>query len=364
MKKTLLAIAITTSIFSSNAATVYDKDGTTLDLGGRVQSVLYSTKNNKAGENDASLENTARFSIGGKTQINDYIAGFAFAEWDMENGKDSVSAREQYVGADFGDFGLIKAGKTYDAVKHVIEPTDIFEDYGCLAQPECDDFRNGILKYEFDNHGFYASASIQTAADKQVVYGESGEDENIDMNVDSGFALAGGYTIEDVIFGPLSFNLGYSYTRMQNDEGKRPVLPAEDLTYIDNGRNIAASVSWGSLDAGWYLAALYTDKKWNFSNNKLGYTKGYEIVGGYTFDSGIGLYTGFENSYETVNNGDGKQPYLIERMIPVYLNYNANENFNIWAEARFFAGSTPEFGGYKFHNETGSRFSIGARYTF
>ncbi|WP_406017286.1 hypothetical protein [Succinivibrio sp.] len=45
MKKTLLGIAIITSGLCANAATVYDKDGTSIDIGGRVQSVLYSTKN-------------------------------------------------------------------------------------------------------------------------------------------------------------------------------------------------------------------------------------------------------------------------------------------------------------------------------
>ena len=364
MKKTLLGIAIITSGLCANAATVYDKDGTSLDIGGRVQSVLYSTKNNKAGNNDASIVNSSRFSISGKTKINDYVSGFGFAEWEMSNGKDDITAREQYVGTDFGDFGKLYAGKTYDAVKHVILATDIFEDYGCIAQPESDDFRNGMMKYEYDNHGFYASASIQTAADNQKVYGEPDGDTNVGMNVDSGFALSSGYTIDDVVFGPLSFNLGYSYVRLQNDTDKRVIIDPKTGTAIDNGRNVAASVSWGTTDEGLYLAALYTDKKWNFSNNILGYTKGYEIVGGYSFDNGIGVYTGFESSYETMDEGEGKAPSKIERRIPVYINYNANENFNVWAEAKFCAGGTPEFKGEKFHDDSGSQFAVGARYTF
>ncbi|SFS37584.1 Outer membrane protein (porin) [Succinivibrio dextrinosolvens] len=364
MKKTLLGIAIITSGLYANAATVYDKDDTTLEIGGRVQSVLYNTKYNQAGDHDASIVNSSRFSLSGRTRINDYVSGFAFAEWEMANGKDGISAREQYVGADFEDFGRLYAGKTYDAVKHVILATDIFEDFGGLAQPESDDFRNGILKYEYDNHGFYASASLQTAADNQKVYGEPDDDEDIEMNVDSGFALSAGYTIEDVVFGPLSFNLGYSYTRLQNDKEKRVIADPDSGTALDNGRNIAASISWGSTDEGLYIAALYTDKKWNFSNNILGYTRGYEIVGGYTFENGIGIYTGFENLYNTMDDGYGKQPNKIDRRIPVYVNFNANENFNVWAEARFNAGSTPEFGGMKFHEETGSVFSVGARYTF
>lgn len=360
MKKTVLGIAVITSSLCAQAATVYDKDGTSLDLGGRVQSVLYSTKHEQAaGDHDATIKNSARFSIGGKTKLNDFISGFGFAEWDMADGKDEVTAREQYVGADFNDYGKLYAGKTYDAVKHVIEATDVFEDDGGLAQPESDDFRNGTLKYEYDNHGIYASASLQTAADSQPVYGEDDA-----MNVDSGFALSTGYTFDDVLFGPLAFNLGYSYIRLQNDDGMRPGIPEANM-YVVNGRNVAASVAWGSTDSGPYLAALYTDKKWKFTGNIYGYTKGYELVAGYGFDNGISAFAGFESAYETMKDANGnKMPSLITRTVPVYVNYSANENFNIWAEARFAAGSTPKFGNAYYHDNTGSIFSVGARYTF
>ena len=360
MKKTVLGIAVITSSLCAQAATVYEKDGTSLELGGRVQSVLYSTKHEQAaGDHDATIKNSARFSIGGKTKLNDFISGFGFAEWDMADGNDEVTAREQYVGADFNDYGKLYAGKTYDAVKHVIEATDVFEDDGGLAQPESDDFRNGTLKYEYDNHGIYASASLQTAADSQPVYGEDDA-----MNVDSGFALSTGYTFDDVLFGPLAFNLGYSYIRLQNDDGMRPGIPEANM-YVINGRNVAASVAWGSTDSGPYLAALYTDKKWKFTGNIYGYTKGYELVAGYGFDNGISAFAGFESAYETMKDANGnKMPSLITRTVPVYVNYSANENFNIWAEARFAAGSTPKFGNAYYHDNTGSIFSVGARYTF
>lgn len=44
MKKSLLALAVVLAATSAtaSAATVYDKDGTTLTVGGRVQSVFYN----------------------------------------------------------------------------------------------------------------------------------------------------------------------------------------------------------------------------------------------------------------------------------------------------------------------------------
>ena len=40
MKKSLLALAVVAAATSANAATVYDKDGTSLAVGGRVQAVV------------------------------------------------------------------------------------------------------------------------------------------------------------------------------------------------------------------------------------------------------------------------------------------------------------------------------------
>ncbi|SFS75418.1 hypothetical protein SAMN02910357_01652 [Succinivibrio dextrinosolvens] len=42
MKKSLLALSVIAFVSSANAATVYDKDGTSLAVGGRVQSVFYN----------------------------------------------------------------------------------------------------------------------------------------------------------------------------------------------------------------------------------------------------------------------------------------------------------------------------------
>lgn len=44
MKKSLLALAIIAASTTATAATVYDKDGTSLAVGGRVQAVVYNGK--------------------------------------------------------------------------------------------------------------------------------------------------------------------------------------------------------------------------------------------------------------------------------------------------------------------------------
>ena len=381
MKKSLLALAIIAASTTATAATVYDKDGTSLAVGGRVQSVVYNGNGGAAvqGENgiadhDAGLVNSARLNIEGNTKINDYVSAFAFSEWDMADGNktangDNISTREQYVGADFGDFGKLLVGKTYDAANEVLAATDVFEDFGARLQGSINsDRRTGMFRYVYDNNGFFGSASYETAADETTVQGE-------DYDVEGGFALSAGYTIDDVVFGPLSFKAGYSYVKGQDDFTK--TIKVDDdgwsLGSFDTFKIISASIAWGSTDNGLYIGALYNTQRakqrlnWYVpsTNSSLAdKVKGYEFVVGYTFDNGIGAFTGYNFVDQKSKYGSYNTDSAIYRRVPVYVNYAINDNFNIWGEAEFDANSTTEKDHQLQGGETGTMLSAGARYTF
>ena len=377
MKKSLLALAIIAASTTATAATVYDKDGTSLAVGGRVQAVVYNGKADAAeiAEHDAGLVNSARLNIEGNTKVNDYVSAFAFSEWNMADGNksatgDSINTREQYVGADFGDFGKILVGKTYDAANEVLAATDVFEDFGARQQGSINnDRRTGMFRYVYDNNGFFGSVSYETASDETTVAGQ-------DANVEGGFAAAAGYTIDNVVFGPLSFKAGYSYVKGQDDsdELKGSITKyGEDGTWgFDDFKSISASVSWGSTDSGLYLGALYNTQraKQRLDGAQSSYknkVKGYEFVVGYTFDNGVGLFTGYNfTDAKTVDPeaDPSRADSAIYRRVPVYVNYAINDNFNIWGEAEFDANSTSEKDHQLQGGETGTMLSAGARYTF
>ena len=383
MKKSLLALAVVAAATSANAATVYDKDGTSLAVGGRVQAVVYNGNGgadvqgkNGIADHDAGLVNSARLNIEGNTKINDYVSAFAFSEWDMADGNktakgDNISTREQYVGADFGDFGKLLVGKTYDAANEVLAATDVFEDFGARLQGSINsDRRTGMFRYVYDNNGFFGSVSYETASDETTVAGQ-------DANVEGGFAAAAGYTIDDVVFGPLSFKAGYSYVKGQDDsdELKGSITNyGEDGTWgFDDFKIISASIAWGSTDNGLYIGALYNTQRakqrlnWYVpsTNSSLAdKVKGYEFVVGYTFDNGIGAFTGYNFVDQKSKYGSYNTDSAIYRRVPVYVNYAINDNFNIWGEAEFDANSTTEKDGQAQYGETGTLLSAGARYTF
>ena len=373
MKKSLLALAVVAAT-SANAATVYDKDGTSLAVGGRVQAVVYNGNAAGIAENDAGLVNSARLNIAGSTKINDSVSVFAFSEWNMADGNtsgqswgDSINTREQYVGADYGDFGKILGGKTYDAANAVLAATDVFEDFGARLQGSINgDRRTGMFRYVYDNNGIFGSVSYQTAADGSSVAGNNAD-------VEGGFAAAAGYTFDNVVFGPLSFKAGYSYIKGQNDFSKT-IVQFENSETFDNFKVISASIAWGSTDNGLYIGALYNTQRVkqrandfvpsNSSNSDK--KKGYEFVVGYTFDNGIGAFTGYNFVDQKYKVGSINQGTATIRRVPVYVNYAINGNFNIWGEAEFDANSSTTKDGQRQYPEfeTGTMLSAGARYTF
>ena len=365
MKKSLLALAVAFAATSASAVTVYDKDNTSFAVGGRVQSVVYNGAYDKAGENDASLVNSARLNLSGTTKVNDYVSVFAFSEWNMADGNkgatdDSINTRDQYVGADFGSFGKILAGKAFDALYAVQAATDVFEDTACVDNLTAGDRRTGMFRYVYDNNGFFASASFNTASDDVLLMGS---DDKVD--VEQGYAASAGYTFDNVVFGPLAFKGGFTYVEGQDDVTE---------TYINDFKEFkgsAFSVTWGSLDSGLYLAALYnthhmTSNKYPtdlYGKNEQ--VKGYELVAGYAFDFGLNVLTGYEVRDSKIKNVDGVTPSKVVRRVPVLVNYQLAPSFNIWSEAEFDAGSNAYKNDLGYDKEDrGTKFSVGARYTF
>lgn len=381
MKKSLIALAIAAFASSAvSAATVYDKDGTTFAIGGRVQSVFYSGQFGNldfgsAGNNDSSIVNTGRLNISGRSQIAPGITAFGFAEWNTGDGDssgngDGMEARDQYIGVDFGKYGAVSVGRSYDALYAVVGVTDIYEDLGANGIFDDSDRRAGNLKYVWEGYGVYAAASFQSAKDDIAV---EGANEDGKMNVNHGYSAVLGYTTPSVLFGPISIKAGYTYLAGQDDADY-------SKTYgIDNMKEWAASVTWGNLDTGLYLAAVYDQRKFDyidgadFSSHSL---KGIEALVGYGFDNGLSVIASWQ--YQRINahdaiiaDGSYVEAEQIIRKVPVLINYNFNANFNVWLEASFDMGSDDQINvknisveGLESTDEDHTLFSVGARYTF
>ncbi len=387
MKKSLLALAVVAVAASANAATVYDKDGTSLKLDGRVQAVFYNGNHKKSGvaEHDSTIKNSGRFGIGGRTQIADWVAGFGYAQWDVSDGSDngSFSPRDQYVGADFGEFGKVQAGRFRSSEYYVENLTDHYEDAaGTISGNYNGNRRGGQIMYTYDNYGLHAQLGFQTAQDSAKMIGNKVVSTNSRVvnssdswAIDSGVNGALGYTFDDVLFGPLNFRAGYSYVKGQQDGDLQVTTGTTTLTngyQFDNFKHANFGIAWGNYSSGWYLAAIYEyakltdfaevkteglDNEWT--------NKGYELAVGYAFDNGINALLGYEATYMKYETS-GVESKTKYRRIPLFINYKANANFNVWTEFGFNAGSDHEdlAGNPANYRWDKTVFSVGARYTF
>ena len=376
MKKSLLALVIAACASQSvMAATVYDKDGTSLKVGGRVQAVLYKggSDGKMAGEKDSTLENSARFNIEGKTKVNDNLKPFAKAEWDMADSStragDKVQSRDMFVGVNFGDFGKLQLGRYKSNQAWVTKTTDVFDDFGCLAQSNDDSRNSGRIDYEFSRAGFDAKIGYVTAVDSFKIVGNDAKTFNgvefKSVAIDHAFSLATGYTFDNVAFGPLSLRAGYEQiVGQEGDDLKAKSVVKAETGFEDFDKTSAYSLgaSWGS-DVGFYTGLSFENKKYQFNNDIDDVkTQALEFVVGYGFDFGLSLIAG----YNQVKIKDYFKDDVTLKYLPVYANYKLNPNFNIWSEARFNLTSDDDLKTSKLKdkNTDGTYFSVGARYTF
>ena len=395
MNKTIIALAVAsltvaaTSFTAAHAAAVYDQDGTSLDVYGRVQSVLYSGKQSGVLDDKATTITTGRLGLDMRSTITGDIAGFAAAEWDVADGNDneSFNARTLWVGLDFGDAGLVKFGKFEPAMKYAISQTDIFEDFGGVGFTGGDDRRRGVVQYEWAGMGFNVLASYVFAQkaehlDGAYIFGSDPDgaisaDETVDLNYTVSFAA--GYTSPDVLFGPIDIRFGYEKGEFANKDLGLNTFSLDGLGGSNSGAllglaqrhdntisaisdssiqydsydQFAVGLSWGTMDVGPYFGAMYQQRSFDVvSTAKITRTggaaaavsslgidelevSGYEFVAAYTFENGVSARTGYlARKYDAGIVGEFEA-----KVIPVLVAWQVTPQFDVWAEARFDAGT-------------------------
>ncbi|MBO0406624.1 porin [Aeromonas oralensis] len=305
MKKTILAIAIP-ALFASaaNAAVVYDKDGTTFDVYGRVQANYYGDHNKSVAATDGSwgfsgtgtpeytpgtaahysdvdgeLIGSSRLGWSGKIALNNTWSGIAKTEWQVsaENSANKFDSRHIYVGFDGTQYGKIIFGQTDTAFYDVLEPTDIFNEWGDVGN-FYDGRQEGQIIYSNSYGGFKGKLSYQTNDDKAVKVTDVGQGikENAvygkDVKRNYGYAAAAGY---DFDFG-LGLNAGYSYSDLESTATNK----TGDKKEWALGAHYAIN--------GFYFAGVYTQADLSYDNTTGGNKdkgRGYELAASYNVDA-------------------------------------------------------------------------------
>ena len=129
MKKTVIALAIAAmAATSANAATVYEQDGTKVEVGGSLRVLLGKFGHNQRGDlkNDGS-----RLKVSASHKLSDDFKAFAayesrFNEKQAKNnqkadtGFGNIGTKKLYLGLDFANVGAVSFGRQLTNADDVI----------------------------------------------------------------------------------------------------------------------------------------------------------------------------------------------------------------------------------------------------
>lgn len=308
MKKTILAVSIT-ALFatSAQAATVYDADGVSADVYGRME---FNITDNNADSDTVDGVGSARMGFKGKSAINTNVSAIAKGEWQIaaENGDSSkFEARHLYAGFETADYGTIIFGQTDTAFYKAVEATDLYESFGYGAFGNVEDGRQeGQIIYSGQFSGVYVGASYQFQNEDFKTA------DDVLAPLDSSYALTLGYSLAD-----LAGYAGYHVQEFANAEDKK---------------NYALSVAYTLNDL--YLAAAYAGSEQDNVADYQGYDlfasyaiDAAKVYGGYTFQENT---TANEDTFDAITLGTG---YAFNANMYTWVEYQADmldENDDQW----------------------------------
>ncbi|MDR9440474.1 MAG: porin [Halomonas sp.] len=216
MKKTLLATAIAGamafSATAAQAATVYDQDGTKLDINGRIAMGIrgggpeYNSAGEKVSNDTEFVDVYSRLGLSMSHEVSSDMTAFGRVEWRFTGDERNTSqgfneVRHSYIGLRGNSWGTVQAGN-YDSFynSYVSAPFDVYIDRGL----ELTTGAGGSKQARGDSLG-YVTPDLQgfTAFISAKHYSDRGEVEPTDG---SEVATQGGAKFET---GGLRLALGY-----------------------------------------------------------------------------------------------------------------------------------------------------------
>ncbi|MGM8851115.1 porin [Salinicola halophyticus] len=248
MKKTLLATAIAGALGASaaaQAATVYNQDGTQLDIYGNIQIAYKSVNDSDGNARDEVFDNGSTVGFSGQHIINPGLTGYFKAEFEHEadeekKGNGLGNGDQAYLGLK-GNFGDARLGSWDPLIDDWVQDPisnneyfDVSDSSGAALDPFNDDVEYGTDDREGDKFQYMSPvwAGLQFAVGTQ--YKGDAEDENIRQDSNASF------------FGGLKYAVGaFSVAAVYDD------LDNYDGEYASNGATYESGDQYG-------LTAQYT----------------------------------------------------------------------------------------------------------
>ncbi|MGO3771219.1 MAG: porin [Vreelandella alkaliphila] len=215
MKKTLLATAIIGALGASaaaQAATVYDQDGTKLDVYGRIAMGIagggpeYNSAEQKIDNGAEFVDVYSRLGLRMSHEVNSDLTAFGRLEWRFKGDERYTESgfteiRQSYLGLQSKQYGTVQAGN-FDSFynQFVSLPFDVYIDRGL-------EFAGHPKQSRGDSIGYYTPDLQGWTAFLQLKhYSTRGQVETGSNDPDSVIAAQGGVRYEQ---GPVTVGLGF-----------------------------------------------------------------------------------------------------------------------------------------------------------
>lgn len=365
LKKIVIPICIALLSTAVEAANIYSKDGTSLDVFGKISAIGANShaakvidRKSAAGSSNTLLS-YVRFGIAGRSPINEQVDAIALTDFEYYAGPEDNEklTRYAYVGIDAKQYGILTFGRGDSAYYTVAGATDIYNHLDSMANEyyAFGDQTSGQIMYSLSSMGWDLRMSYQT--------------HEFDLNntfcVDNSYAFA----ISTRLASDVSISYGYAYYDLSySNENLRSANPADHKMYThfksmlssmyhtDNNEfllgkkpghreDYGIAVAWGTLGKGLYAAIVFNSTRYQHFTRHI-YT--YEAAINYTFENGLSLTAGYS-----------KQRYgstaLIEDL-HLGVAWKVNPSFKLFIESQIDLGATPE---KMYGNDWINRYSLG-----
>ncbi len=307
MKAKLIALSIPTLLATGtvSAATVYDQDGSKLDLYGRATGMYYGSDNDERRGDESYI----RMGLMGETALGNNLTGLGQFEYNLPTaGSDNDELRLGFAGIRHDQFGTLTYGRQDGLMAMVNDYTDVLPEWGGDGLGKGTEVfgtgrTNGLFKYAFTHEGLTLGAQFTGKNDPQ-----NNSDEKWMLGSDEGYALGASY---DLPMG-LSFATVYNRAGKSDEQKLQAQFGAQDDAQL-TGVGLRYNAN------NWYAAATYSEGRDHYflgDNTAGGYahkSRGYEAVVQYTvadkFVPGV-AYVRSDVKDESQNIDDTANEYL------------------------------------------------------
>ena len=326
MKAKLIALSIPTLLATGtvSAATVYEQDGSKLDVYGRATGMYYGSDNQDLRGDESYI----RLGLKGETALGNNLTGLGQFEYNLPTaGSDNDELRLGFAGIRHDQFGTLTYGRQDGLMAMVNDYTDVLPEWGGDGLGKGTEVfgtgrSNGLLKYAFTYDGLTLGAQFTGKNDPQ-----NNSDEKWMLGSNEGYALGASY---DLPMG-LSFATVYNRAGKSDEQKLQAQFGAQDdaqLTGVGlryNANNLYAAATYSEGRDHYFLGDSTTG---GYAHK----SRGYEAVVQYTvadkFVPGL-AYVRSEVKDDGQNIDDKANEY-----VSVNAAYHFNNNFQSYVDYR------------------------------